>query len=128
MSQPVKLSDGMVLDARVAGMAFERSIAGQVEFWAKLGKAMEQLLGGAQVLALCQSGGTRPLSEIMETVDTPEGRRRVAKYLESLPWPHFKAHPTKRGLLIREEENGKRTVGRFVNRVFQVVKTKTARR
>ncbi|PIX46733.1 MAG: hypothetical protein COZ06_16555 [Armatimonadetes bacterium CG_4_10_14_3_um_filter_66_18] len=31
MSQPVKLSDTLVLDARVAGEAFQRSIAGQVE-------------------------------------------------------------------------------------------------
>jgi hypothetical protein len=29
MSQPVKLSDALVLDARLAGAALERSIAGQ---------------------------------------------------------------------------------------------------
>jgi hypothetical protein len=38
MSQPVKLSDALVLDARLAGEVQERSIAGQVEFWAKLGR------------------------------------------------------------------------------------------
>ena len=38
MSQPVKLSDALVLDARLAGEAVERSIAGQVEFWARLGR------------------------------------------------------------------------------------------
>ena len=38
MSQPVKLSDSLVLDARLAGEAVERSIAGQVEFWARLGR------------------------------------------------------------------------------------------
>ena len=44
MSQPVKLSDALVLDARLAGQALERSIAGQVEFWARLGRAIEPLL------------------------------------------------------------------------------------
>ena len=40
MSQPVKLSESLVLDARLAGDAVERSIAGQVEFWARLGLSL----------------------------------------------------------------------------------------
>ena len=32
MSQPVKLSDSLVFDARMAGDLLERSIAGQIEF------------------------------------------------------------------------------------------------
>jgi hypothetical protein len=40
MSQPVKLSDSLVLDARITGEVVERSIAGQVEYWAKLGRAV----------------------------------------------------------------------------------------
>jgi ParD-like antitoxin of type II bacterial toxin-antitoxin system len=41
MSQPVKLSDALVLDARLAGEAMERSIARRVGFWARLGRAVE---------------------------------------------------------------------------------------
>ena len=44
MGQPVKLSDALVLDARIAAEAQERSIAGQVEFWAKLGRSVELLV------------------------------------------------------------------------------------
>ena len=44
MSQPVKLPDELVLDARLAAGAAERSIAGQIEFWAQLGRAAEPLL------------------------------------------------------------------------------------
>lgn len=58
MSQPVKLSDALVLDARLAGEAFGRSIAGQVEFWARLGRSVELLLEGEQVLKLCRSAAT----------------------------------------------------------------------
>ncbi|MEO8427762.1 MAG: hypothetical protein ABI651_11695 [Verrucomicrobiota bacterium] len=128
MSQPVKLSDALVLDARLAGGAVERSIAGQVEFWARIGRAVEPLLQGDQVLALCRKAAARPLSDCLVSVDSPEGRRRVADFLQTQPYPHYKAHPDKAGLLVRTEANGKRTVGRFVNRQFQQVKTKSARR
>jgi hypothetical protein len=51
-------------------------------------------------------------------VDTPRGRGMLKTYLDSEPYPHFEAHPKRSGLLVRIEENGKRTVGRFVNRSF----------
>jgi ParD-like antitoxin of type II bacterial toxin-antitoxin system len=123
MSQPVKLSDSLVLDARLAGETVERSIAGQVEFWARIGRAVEPLLQGDQVLALCRNAIARPLSECLKSVDTVEGRGRVSNFLKSQPFPHYKPHPKKSGLLIRIEASGKRTVGRFVNRRFHAVKS-----
>ena len=128
MSQPVKLSDALVLDARLAGGALERSIAGQVEFWARIGRAVEPLLQGEQVLALCRKAAAHPLSDCLASVDSPEGRRRVTDFLKTQPFPHYEPHPDKAGLLIRIEANGKRTLGRFVNRQFQQVKTKSPRR
>lgn len=124
MSQPVKLSDGLVLDARMAGEVVERSIAGQVEFWARLGRGVELLLQGPQVLALCRNGAARPLSSCLESVDSPEGRQRVADFLQSQPFPHYQAHPDQTGLLMRIDSDGRQTVGRFVNRQFQPVKAK----
>jgi hypothetical protein len=128
VSQPVKLSDALVLDARLAGKALERSIAGQVEFWARIGRAVEPLLEGAQVIALCRDSAARPLSECLKSVDTPAGRRRVSEFLHDQPWPHYEPHPTQPGLLVRIEADGKRTTGRFVNRRFQPVKAKAAGR
>ena len=124
MSQPVKLSDALVLDARLAGKTVERSIAGQVEFWAKIGRAVESLLQGEQVLALCRNAAARPLSACLKSVDSSEGQRRVSDYLHNQPYPHYEPHPEKTGLLIRIEANDKRTVGRFVNREFQPVQAK----
>lgn len=124
MSQPVKLSDALVLDARLAGEAVERSIAGQVEFWARLGMAVEGMLQGQQVMALCRNAAARPLSACLETVDSPQGRQRVADFLKSRPFPHYEAHPDQPGLLIRTDSNGRRTVGRFVNRTFRPSKAK----
>jgi hypothetical protein len=128
MSQPVKLSDSLVLDARLAGEAWERSIAGQVEFWARLGRSLELLLDGQQVLALSRTAAVRPLSECLESVDSPAGRERVAAYLNSEPFPHYEPHPDRPGLLIRIDADGSRTVGRFRNRQFQPDNKKSSKR
>ena len=71
MSQPVKLSDELVLDARVTAEVANRSIAGQIEFWAQLGRAIEPLLDGARALALRRAGKTISLSECFATIDAP---------------------------------------------------------
>jgi len=120
MSQPVKLSDALVLDARLTAESAERSIAGQIEFWAKLGRAMEPLLQGVQALALSRAGAARPISECLESADSAEGRKRVAEHLTSLPYPHYEQSETA-GLLIRTTADGKRSIGRFVNRQFEVI-------
>ncbi|HWQ91059.1 MAG TPA: hypothetical protein VN673_05260, partial [Clostridia bacterium] len=119
MSQPVKVSEALVLDARLMGEATQRSIAGQIEFWARLGRAVETLLRGDQVLALSQAGKAKPLSNCLQSVHSPAGHRRLAEHLKSLPFPHYEPAPGSKGLLVRIEANGKRTTGRFVNRKFQ---------
>ncbi len=121
MSQPVKISDSLVLDARLTGEIAERSIAGQIEFWARLGRAIEPLLRGDQALALRRSGDTQPLSDCFRSTDTPEGRQRVAVHLKSRPYPHYEPADAP-GLLVRIESNGKRTLGRFVNREFRAAR------
>jgi hypothetical protein len=124
MSQPVKLSDALVLDARLAAETVERSIAGQVEFWARIGRAVEPLLQGDHVLTLCRNSAARPLSACLKSVDSPKGHERVSNFLRNQPFPHYEPHPKERGLLVRIDANGKRMVGRFVNRKFQPVKIK----
>jgi len=122
MGQPVKLSDSLVVDARLAGEIAERSIASQIEFWARIGRATDLSLRTAEVLRLKQRGEDRPLSECLASVDTGEGRRRLAAHLASRPYPHFEATPG--GLLVRIEADGTRALGRFVNREFRPVKSK----
>jgi hypothetical protein len=125
MSQPVKVSDALVLDARLTGEVAERSIAGQIEFWARLGRAIEPLLRGDKALALRRAGDAKPLSECLRTADSPERRQRVAAHLKVLPYPHYEQADAP-GLLVRIDTFGKRTVGRFINRQF--VATKKAKR
>ena len=122
MSQPVKLSDELVHDARLTAEIAERSIAGQIEFWAQLGRAIEPLLEGSRALALRRAGSAVPLSECLASVDSAEGRRRVVEYLDSRPFPHYEPAPGATGLLIRVADDGTRTVGRFVGREFQAIR------
>lgn len=119
MSQPVKLSDELVLDARLTAEVAARSIAGQIEYWAQLGRAVEPLLRGDQALALLRAGAVRPLSECLQSVDSRAGRQRLAAHLQSQPFPHFEPARGRPGLLVRIEADGTRTVGRFVKRQFQ---------
>ena len=117
MGQPVKLSDSLVLDARLSGELTERSIASQIEFWAGLGRAIEPLLRYNEVLTLKKQGAAKPLSECLEEVDSPAGRKRLANVLRQRPFPHYES-AGKPGQIVRIEQNGKRTTGRFVNRRF----------
>lgn len=121
MSQPVKLSDELVCDARAIGQVSQRSIAGQIEFWAQLGRAMEPLLRGDRAMALQRAGQQQPVSQAIANVDSAIGRKLVRDLLDSRPYPHFQPVPDRPGLLCRLEENGTETIGRFVNRKFEPV-------
>jgi hypothetical protein len=118
MSQPVKLSDTMVLDARLCSKLTERSIAGQIEFWAALGKAIEPLLRFDDVLRLRQRGDVQSLNDCLSSVGTKAGVRRLKAVLKDRPFPHYEADPKGGNLLVRIDEKGIRTRGRFVNREF----------
>ncbi len=119
MSQPVKLSDRLVLNARTVGKLSERSIAGQIEFWARLGRAVESILRTGDLLSLKAQGDAVDAAERLDSVDSPAGRARVAAVLTAEPHPHFEVADGRPGYLVRIEADGSRTVGRFVNRTFR---------
>jgi hypothetical protein len=60
-----------------------------------------------------------PLSQCLESVDSPAGRQRLKDYLKTRPFPHYETTANHPGLLIRINEDGSRTLGRFVNRRFE---------
>jgi hypothetical protein len=126
MPQPVKLSDTLVLDARLTGEIAERSIAGQIEFWAKLGRAVEKVLRTDQALALKRRGEAVPLSALLDLKSDAQQQAFAARFrqqLDAKPYPHFEEAAEGSGLLVKIDEDGKRTVGRFVNREFRATDT-----
>lgn len=118
MGPPVKLSDELVTDARLTAEVAERSIAGQIEYWAGIGRAVEPLLRTDKVLALKRLGTARPLSACLGQIETKAGRERLADILQERPYPHYEASKERPGFLVREDENGEVRIGRFVNRKF----------
>jgi hypothetical protein len=102
MGQPVKLSETLVLDARLTGEVAERSIAGQIEFWAGLGRAVESLLRADTALALKKRGEALPLSACLKSVNTRAGKARLSAVLAARPYPHFEPAETP-GLLVKIE-------------------------
>ncbi|HEX9400025.1 MAG TPA: hypothetical protein VF912_07945 [Anaeromyxobacter sp.] len=121
MGQPVKLSESLVLDARVVAETSERSIASQIEFWARLGRAIESVLRTETALRLKSRGEVVPLSACLASVDTASGQERLKAHLASRPYPHFEPAADRPGLIVKIDEDGTRTVGRFVNRQFRPV-------
>src|SRR4029077_16645281 len=103
MGQPVRLSESLVLDARLTGEVAERSIAGQIEFWAGLGRAVESLLRTDQALALKKRGEIMPLSACLKSVSTREGHARLSAVLATRPYPHFEPG-AKPSLLVKIDE------------------------
>ncbi len=118
MGQPVKLSDGLLNEARVVGAAMGRSMAGQVEFWASLGREMERMMTGGKLMQVRQRSIAAELQEALETVNDPLGRAQLEAYLETTPFPHYTPHPDLARVFIREDEDGTKTVGRFIGREF----------
>jgi hypothetical protein len=60
----------------------------------------------------------RPLSECLASVDSAEGRERLAAHLREGPYPHYEPDPERVGILVRIDADGTRMRGRFVKREF----------
>ncbi|MGC8540446.1 MAG: TA system antitoxin ParD family protein [Steroidobacteraceae bacterium] len=127
MSQSVKLSGSLISEARSAIKGRERSVSAQVEYWAKMGQAIESILRVPQAASLRHQSKVPAIFAGLGSADSPAGRRRVRQILKSRPFPHYTAHPRKAGLLIRIDADGKRSTGQFINRRFEPITENGAR-
>jgi hypothetical protein len=112
------LSDGLLNEARAVGAAMGRSMAGQVEFWATIGRALERVANRTQLERL-QAGAALSVSEVVSTINGPAGRARLQAYLESKPYPRFTPHPELADTFYREDSKDSRIIGRFNRGVFE---------
>jgi hypothetical protein len=120
MGLPIKISEDLALAARTEAATFERSIASQVEHWARIGRAVERILGHDQVAALKRQVGARELADAMRKASSEAGERRALEHVQKLGGPRYTADPSRRGGIVRIEPDGSRTRGRFVRRKFVV--------
>lgn len=129
MGMPVKLSDDLVISARVEAEATERSITAQIEHWAKLGRAVEAALKHVDILALKRSGGDlakafprqskqAAVQALLERVASTTDRSGMVEKLRARGKPVYGTDPRFPGMVVRIEPDGTRTPGRFENRRF----------
>jgi hypothetical protein len=128
MGMPVKLSDELVLAARLEAEATERTITSQIEHWAKLGRAAEASLSYGEVVQLKlakpvkapakESPKRDALRARMEAIAQSPERSSVLAALQAQGRPIYEAAPEHPGFVIRIEHNGKRVLGRFEGRQF----------
>jgi hypothetical protein len=132
MSQPVKLSDTLIDAARAMAADANRSLAGQIEHWASIGRAMERTLTAADVHALKRSNaaaqdGTRDsefrdiVINALEASLRPGTSDAVAVRIGHVSPVRYGADPAFPGLIVRIDADGTKTPGRFVGRTFMTV-------
>lgn len=108
----------------MVGEVAERSIAGQIEYWARLGRAVESVLDGESALRLKRGRGGKPLSACLRTRSRKEAAAEFAAYMNAQPFPQYHPVPGKPGYLLKIDADGTRTLGRVVNRSFEAVEAK----
>jgi hypothetical protein len=125
MGMPVKLSDELVESAREEAVNTDRSLTGQIEHWAKIGRSVETVLRHKDVQALKRSplGATltpvarRAIQAALERIVTETDRSGLARRLKA-GRTVYQSDPAGSGLTQRIAPDGTRTLGRFRNRRF----------
>jgi hypothetical protein len=124
----VKLSDTLAEEARAASVGADRSLTGQIEHWARLGKAIEPLFTAPTIATLKKSGGN------IGNLENPAERQQVidalarlalnppfaetAAFLSTTRGPLYEADPANPDGIVQVLADGTRVPGKFVNRVF----------
>lgn len=126
MSTAIKVSESLAEEARTAALDADRSLTGQVEHWARLGKAIEPLLTTKTITALKKWSDLTPEEEAFE-------RQRLLEALEQFshtPAPVlrdrlgltgqtlYEVDPSDSERIIQVRPDGSRVRGQLVNRIF----------
>jgi hypothetical protein len=135
----VKLSDeNVVRDIKREAEIADRSVAGQIEHWVKIGQAVEALLGAAEVKLLKENLRTiirqadaegvkaKILSSVNRLMTSPN-RESVRARILAHGGPVFQADPSHPGRVVRIMPDGTRTTGRIKEGSFIPATARSAR-
>ena len=129
MAQPVKLSDDLIEAARSTAEDASRSLAGQIEHWASIGRAVEGLLTSSDIHTLKRANSVREketpyVGQINDIVNAlaeavgAGGSRALSERIARVDSVRYGTDPAFPGLMVRVDANGTKTPGRFVGRTF----------
>lgn len=130
----IKLSDQVVIrGVRNEAQVSDRSMAGQVEHWVKIGQAVEAILGNAEVKVLkenlpfflkqvsAQSVESKIVSALTQIMLSPDREAVKAKILAP-GVPVYESDLSHPGKVIRRMPDGTRASGRVKDGVFTMQK------
>ncbi len=121
MGLPVKLSDDLVTQARAETALSQRSLTGQVEYWARLGQKAEMALSHADLrkLAVLQpSESTAALKQALGFAFSEAGTVATRQDISAQHGMVYEAATGNKGLIVQVAPDGTRTLGRLINRKF----------
>jgi hypothetical protein len=124
MGMAVKLSNELVEEARKEAKAADRSMAAQIEHWAKLGRSVEGALrqGEVREIKRTEPPTTGEILAVLERVAHTTDRSDLARELMA-GRTVYQSDPAGSGLVERIEADGTRTFGTFEGRQFVAAET-----
>lgn len=115
---PLRIDTDLVNQARTAGSLFERPPTAQIEFWAKIGRAMEAVMTGDSVATVKQLARVEKIDEVLAMTRTERGREKARAVIARHRGPIYSTDPASPDIMIETRANGIRRRGRFMNRRF----------
>ena len=125
MPVAVKLSNKLAEEARSAAGDADRSLTGQIEHWARIGKSMESRFTAAQISFIKKHNGD------LSQIEDEQERARILEVLEKIVLnpasqhtnntpqaPLYEADPENPNQVIQVQADGSKIHGQFVDRVF----------
>jgi len=126
MGRPIRISDEMMHLAEADSVLSKRSPPKQIEFWAEIGRRIEQQLTQGDLTVLLQGFATVSLvppdvvrvdaQAVFDQVDTVRDNGTLADEVTQAP-VRYETSPTHPGYIDRLT-NGQRETGRFHNGEF----------
>ena len=129
MGIPLKVSDGLFAVAKQEAEAAERSITAQVEYWAKIGRAVETVLAHQELLTLKKAGDLltptfptltrrRDVHALLTKVAKDLDRQAIKKHIYAAKTPVYSSDPKHPGMIVQVLSDGTRTLGSMKGRQF----------
>ena len=128
MPQPVKLSDRLIDAARAVVADTDRSVAGQIEHWASIGRAVTAALTPPETAAIkrghvCTANDmpndqALALLQSLRLAVSAAGQHRMGQILTGAGNARYGSDPAFPGYLVRYEPDGRRIPGHMVQRKF----------
>jgi len=127
MKTPIRLDENLVHEAKLEGRPLKRSAPNQIEYWAEIGRQVENLISPNELLAITQGFAqlhiedtpTQPVKpgKVFKAVDQDRAAGMLAnKVTQSAIY--YEASQTQPNMLDRVDASGFRETGHFRNGQF----------